>query len=489
MERPGIQRWWRVAGGLFGLLIPGWMSAADGWVRHRLIEGSTFLEDCPICDRVSIPSPLRGSFDLRLEETNPLFTRHALRNIDWTTHDAGGGEVRIRGEGELEVGGEVAITQRLRLDVEVSLGGTNIARHFAQELGPVVRPWPNLAADVDAEERTLTQSFRIGLRSAPFRELWFVTANGFTPGIVRGTERGYRPAGDVLSLDGRVVRVNEELTERLGIMPAVPPLALGAFEVMPGGIPMFSLRETVFSETLGGLTPGHVLTGEGRIVGTVEALLKEFGSRPGSVPVPGVDALQVLEDGEVLFSTDADVTTEEGVLGHGDVLGSGGRVLHRFKELMSAFEPVAGQDLAGVGLDALHVWPHGEVWFSVNGGFESGKVGGIGPGDVLSNGGWIVYRNLELLGRFMPLEDLADFGLVGLFAVGDGPGSGRAVEMKVMRDGDVLRLGWSGEARVFQVESATALEGPYRVRSEVMLEREWTVPMTGEAGWYRVVGW
>ncbi len=489
MKLRGKQWSVRLTGGLLALLLPGWMSAADGWVRHRLIEGSTFLDDCPICDRVSIPSPLRGSFEMRAEESNPLFTRHALRNIDWTTHDAGGGEVRIRGEGEFEVGGEVAITQRLRLDVEVSLGGTNIARHFVQELGPAVRPWPNLAADLSAEEWTQTQAFQIALRSAPFRELWFMTAHGFTPGIVRGSERGYRPAGDVLSLDGRVVRANEELTAELGIMPGVAPMALGSFEVIAGGVPVYSLREPVFSETLGPLTPGHLLTGDGRILGTLEGMLKEFGSVPAPVLPPGIDALQVLDDGEVLFSTDADVPTSTGVLGHGDVLGSAGRVLYRAKELMAVFQPVAGSDPAQVGLDALHVWPHGEVWFSVSGGFESGTVGGIGPGDVLSSGGWVVYRNLELVGRFMPLEDLADFGLVGLMVVGDGSGSGGAVTLTATRVGEALRLGWSGEARVFQVESGSAVGGPYRVRSEVMLEREWTGLPSGEAGWYRVIGW
>ena len=71
------------------------------------------------------------------------------------------------------------------------------------------------------------------------------------------------------------------------------------------------------------------------------------------------------------------------------------------------------------GLDAVHVWPSGEIWFSTEEGFQDGALGPIAAGDLLSDQGYVVYRNLELLGPFAPIEDLADFGLDALFLVSD----------------------------------------------------------------------
>jgi hypothetical protein len=46
----------------------------------------------------------------------------------------------------------------------------------------------------------------------------------------------------------------------------------------------------------------------------------------------------------------------------------------------------------------------------------------------------------------------------------------------------------TGSGRVYQVESGPHLGGPYQAISPVMTGREWTVPVSGDAGWYRVLG-
>ncbi len=42
---------------------------------YTLLSGSDLTDDCLLCDRVSLPIPLRSTFDLLPLESNPLFTR------------------------------------------------------------------------------------------------------------------------------------------------------------------------------------------------------------------------------------------------------------------------------------------------------------------------------------------------------------------------------------------------------------------------------
>lgn len=461
----------------------------DRRIRHRLLEGSVLVDDCPPCARPIIPLRLRGTFDVTAAELDSGVQRLGLHNIAWRASAADGTTIRISGTGHVTMrpGGG----QDMVLDLVLAREGTQLFRRFTNRTAAVSRPLPNLAADLESQERTPVQVFELSLRSAPLRDLWFVTSHGFTPGKDGNLGGGRRVAGDVLSMDGHVVAGNGRLTGQLGIMPIVPPLALGALDVQPGGRIVFALRERVFSETLGHLSPGVVLGADGSVFARVRDLLDRF--RPIAYPAsePGVDAVQVLDSGEVLFSTTTDVLTSCGTLGHGDVLSSDGTVRWRFKEILGAFvpSPWAGTTLEEVGIDAWHAWPHGEAWFSVRKGFHSAVAGTVWPGDVLSTGGWVVYRNLELLEGFGPLEDLADFGLEGLFVLTDlaaasdaGWVAGSLVEHGMLVEG-------IGRARAWQLEWAPDLGGRFeRVGSPTPWAR-WIRPTDGRAGFYRVRSW
>ena len=50
------------------LAATGTLHGADQVWRYQLLEGSTFTDDCPICDRIPIVVPMRGTFQLRLLE-------------------------------------------------------------------------------------------------------------------------------------------------------------------------------------------------------------------------------------------------------------------------------------------------------------------------------------------------------------------------------------------------------------------------------------
>ena len=57
--------------------------------------------------------------------------------------------------------------------------------------------------------------------------------------------------GDLLSSAGRVVRRNNDLTRNLGLMPIAPDVGLDAVDIIAGGEILFSINQDVFSETLG----------------------------------------------------------------------------------------------------------------------------------------------------------------------------------------------------------------------------------------------
>lgn len=490
---PPARRLGRALGFGLALVFPT-MLAQSGPARHRLLEGSFLVDDCPPCGRPTIPQRLRGTHQLRRVAENPLFTRYALSDIDWQTSDAAGEAVRITGSGELTWGGEVALVQELRLHVTLATRATNVVRHFTNSTPFVTRPWPNLAADLTAEETTFTQVFHLSLRSIPLRDLWFTTAHGFTPGkdpVPSQPPGSYRPAGDVLSLDGRVVLANEALTGRLGLMPPTPPLALDAFDQAPGTRSVFSLRDPVFSETLGDLPSGTLLTREGVIFRRLKELLAPFQPTGPWATDPGLDAVQVLDDGEILFSTVTDVPTERGRLGHGDVLGSRGQVRHRLAELLAPFQPLPppGGGTPMPGLDALHVWPHGEVWFSVAEGFASANLGFVQAGDLLSSGGWRVFGNLELLEQFAPLEDLADFGLTSVRAITDATPPPPPAWLRTPAVAADVDLSWAGPGRVHQVEHSPGLGQPFVPVTPILPFTNAVRPAAGPHGWYRLRSW
>jgi hypothetical protein len=150
-------------------------------------------------------------------------------------------------------------------------------------------------------------------------------------------------------------------------------------------------------------------------------------------------------------------------LGHGDVLSSNGTVARDHSDLLAQFNPPARKHDYGLG--ALYVWPSGEIWFSVEEGFQDEHLGAIQPGDLLSDAGYIAYRNLQLVQPFSPVEDLADFGLDAAYVISDAwPPSPAPVILSLgpNPDGPGLLLTWKGTGRVVQILRATNPAGPYQ---------------------------
>jgi hypothetical protein len=134
------------------------------------------------------------------------------------------------------------------------------------------------------------------------------------------------------------------------------------------------------------------------------------------VPDYGLDAVAWAPDGRLLFSTEQGFFAECQSLeiSASDLLAEDGSVFRRGSDLLARFDPRVS-DLEDVGLDAAHVFPDGEVWFSTERAFIDGRYGLIGDGDLLSDTGRIVARNRELLAPFRPpIGNIDEFGLDAL---------------------------------------------------------------------------
>lgn len=440
------------------------------FARYTLLPDSTLVDDCPPCARPTILEPLRGGFDLRLDFENPLFTYYTLENFHLMA-GAAGRTYKITGKGRYRIGGEVALVQDVFLEVWIDDGTSNRLCYLTNATPGLRRLWPMLNVSVVQTNGTFTQVYHLDLAAAPMRELWFSTTAGMTPGVPVPFAR-HLSGGDLLSNQGRLVKSNRDLTQRLGLMPSPDPpdLGLDAVEVLPGGELVFSIEDDVFSETLGPLHHGDLLSARGRIVQRNQQLTAAFMQMPPA-PDAGLDAVQVMADGEVYFSIEKPFFSER--LGRqiraGDLLSSRGTVLKSNEQLLAGFQPADAK--RDYGLDAVHVWPSGEVWFSVETGFYGPHFEPYLPGDLLSDQGYVVARNLDLVGPFQPLEDLADFGLDALFIVSDLTAISTPPRFtSIQRTATVapVHLEWKGDGRVFQVERARDVAGPYESASEII---------------------
>jgi hypothetical protein len=116
---------------LLGLLLLG-LTPANAWGQSGTttpytLGASTFERGCfGICDCAIYTSKLQGTFDLRQLPPSPLYSRYAVERVDWLANETSH-SLRITGSGTYQVGGEVAVMERMTLDLSVD-GGT--PQHF-----------------------------------------------------------------------------------------------------------------------------------------------------------------------------------------------------------------------------------------------------------------------------------------------------------------------------------------------------------------------
>jgi hypothetical protein len=135
--------------------------------EYTLLAGSQLSDDCPICERPTILVPMTGTFELRLLDQNPLFTRYELLNISFQAGTNPGPAYRVTGSGIYQVGGEVALIQNLFLEVEVYNGFTNTHALCTNADPGVKQPWPKIEVSVDQTNGTPAQVYHLTLVAIP----------------------------------------------------------------------------------------------------------------------------------------------------------------------------------------------------------------------------------------------------------------------------------------------------------------------------------
>jgi len=123
-------------------------------VGYRMAPGSQELVGCfGPCECVVIKSgPATGDFVLRLTSVDPLFNHYEISNVAWTyaTGDTGTEfTAHASGRGTYDIGGEVALMQRMTLDLMIQVeSAPPTFHHYDSGLVPVQTPFPDMAIDV-----------------------------------------------------------------------------------------------------------------------------------------------------------------------------------------------------------------------------------------------------------------------------------------------------------------------------------------------------
>ena len=434
--------------------------------KYLLLDDSRLLDDCPVCGRPSIPEPMHGTFELRPVQSNPLFTTYALENIEFKA--GRNRSYSVKGSGTFQTGGEVALTQQMTLQVDIDDGTAVKACGLKSGVSPVSRFWPMMDITAEQTNGTITQTYSLRLAAAPVRDLWFSTSSSFTAGS--GPEAGFAvSSGDLISQSGRVVKRSAELYAAFGAPPPAAGPGLDAVDIQPGGVIAFSLDHNLPGSPSGPLQHGDLLSSKGSILIRNQQLLAPFILQPPA-PDTGLDVIHTTSEGINLFSIGTNVFSEKlGVMLHrGDLLSSRGTVLLTNQGLLSAFKPSRPE--ADYGLDALYVWGGGEIWFSTEEGFVDNALGPVAAGDLLSNSGYIVLRNGDLLSAFAPVNAAGDPGLDALYVITDAAAPLPPADFTILSfpSTQSIHLSWLGSGRVFQVEQSSHPGGPFEVLSPLI---------------------
>lgn len=445
------------------------LTNGQAW-HYQLTEGAAIMDDCPVCDRVSIWEPLQGAFDLM---GTAIAGQYVVTNIQFRT--VSGVERTVIGGGTLRY---VGANPTLTLDLTVLNLTGNDTIHMTNAAPESARVFPIIGANANEDMASPNRVYRLRMQAAPIREIWFSTATSFTSAQIGAVSHG-----DLLTT-GRVIKRNSDLTERLSLPEG--DVGLDAVDIGPRGEIFFSTTEDVESAVNGPITDGDVVTSEGRIYLQSAQLLSAFDVDD---PEAGLDALHIASEDEIYFSISKDIPrTGATTLRRGDILSNSGRIVRSEANLFVRWSLPAG---VSAGLDALYVWPNGEIWFSTENGFTNTAGVVVSDGDIISDQGYVAFRNAALVRSFGPMEENTDFGLDALVIISDAAASKAATQiLETKVDASGVDLRWESTARVFQVERAFNIEGPYGPVTPLTLGTSAHVfPASGAAVFFRVRQW
>ena len=385
---------------------------------------------------------------------------------------------------------------------------------------PISAAAPMLSIDFDSV--TLASShLRIyetfHLRAAPIRDLWFSVDTAFdatnsVPGAppYNTTNRTSFEAGDILSIDGRIVRAASDILQKSGFENVG---GVGSFSTAPGGrlnftpVPNRSALETNSDR---GIDLGDIISDTGELMATNQFLTRLFevsGFAPGEIENLGLGGIQGMANGEFLFSvlTNSLLSSTGRYPSADDILSSRGFTLRSYGELISRFHPTNEIEIAPAfntptaprfGLGPFFVWPSGEVWFSVKTNFHDAYLGDITPGDILSDNGSIVFRMRDLLAQFGFGSSLTSgFNLRGFYIFTDAapaPVAPVITGVSYSATNNTATLSWRTDARAVQVLASSSPLVPFAPATAILPIPEATTTVTNATAgekFYKILGW
>jgi hypothetical protein len=417
---------------------------------------------------------MQGTFELQPVLSDPLMTTYAVENVFFHATNSSGLVYELTGQGNYQMGGEVALVQTLTLSLLINDGITDAVCDFTNDLPNLTRLWPMIQVFVDQTNGTPTHQFHLFLNAAPLREIWFSTAEDFSAAAFNPPTNAIG-AGDLLSTAGRVVRNNGALTADLGLTPPASNAGLKDVDILAGGEVAFSLNQDVSSTNLGALHPGDLVSNRGTLLRTNAQLIAAFApSNPPALGV-GLAAVKVMDSGEIYFSVQTGFYS--GTLARqiqtGDLLSDSGELIESGQQMLASFQPADPK--ADYGLAAFYRWPSsGETWFTTVQGFYDQGSNYYSAGDLLSDQGYVVYRNAEILSAFGASGGATGIGLDALFIVTDAvPPRQGATALLLGQPTPTnappasLALSWTGGDRVFQLNRSLTLAGPFSPASPI----------------------
>lgn len=448
-------------------------------MRYQLLEGSFLMDECLICGRPSFNIPMRGSFYLRRIAVGPLATDYAIENADFQAAD-----YTFKGSGTYRLGGDFVLTQTITLSGDLQTANETRKVAFTNEGSALTRHVPMFFATLKQTNGTFVSTITLTVAAAPLQEIWFSTATNFTRAIKVDNSVS---DGDLLSTAGHIVKRNSDFQAHFP-GPTFLTMGLDAVDVLPGEGIVFS------TETKGVLSDGDFAFERTGDITHWQDFMTIVADAPSD---PGLDGLHVESANKIYFSTKENLNGFAGPIGNGDILliettAPTGEIFRSNAELLDRFHP---KEVKDYGLDAFYIWPNGEIWFSTATNFNDTQLGPISGGDLLSDAGYIVYRNADLTAALLPLGDPpTDFGLDAVVVVSDFTGvDGDATIMaKLDRPTGVVTLSWKGAGREFQVERASEVAGPWEPVSPVIADLSYEDPQSITASgraFYRVRQW
>ena len=407
-------------------------AAAANMVAYELQEGSTltftYWPDDQT-DPVTITTALQGKF---VRIWRPGSHRYELAGLSFQGQNSPT-PVSVTGRGWYQPRAGCTQPERMMLFVEITGFPEPDDRLITMDSGPIWIPqgdFPTIILDVYEISTSVVRHYKMHLIATPRRLVDFSTVEGFESADTSGTQNRWISDGDLLRDNGLIVRTNQQLMRHFGVMPPIPPVGLDGVARCPAcptavscsaGLPntadrrcvLFTTETTVWSETLQTwLGHGDLLCECGFVLRTNWQLIQAFRPIAGT-PDVGLDGVHPISNTEIWFTTDQGFWAFHPSGTHhwispDDVLSDQGYVVRTMAQLLERFHPISVA--VSPGLDDFAVLTNGEIYFSVETEFDDAVYGRISPGDLLSDAGYVVERNRELISPFHPLTT-RDVGL------------------------------------------------------------------------------